>query len=251
MKTGKWLLSFLALLFIFTFSQQKVYASDLFPNSDYYVLDELNILPEELKQEIIDTNLYYETTQEKPQIVVVTTKNIDVDSEAVEIFENFKVGNSELDNGILILFAKNESTNNIRIETGYGLEGALPDSLAGNILDEKLELLKSDNVSEQVEGLSFVFNQVAQNVESEYEFNYSPTVETIVEDTNSSSGGGGFFIFFVVVFVFSTFFHSGANYSSGGSISSSRSRSSRSSSRSRSSGSRGGGGRSGGGGASR
>jgi uncharacterized protein len=48
--------------------------------------------------------------------------------------ESWKAGNKEYDNGaVLFVFVKDRK---LRIETGYGLEGALPDALARRILDD-------------------------------------------------------------------------------------------------------------------
>ncbi len=50
--------------------------------------------------------------------------------------QSWRVGRSELDNGaIFFLFVEDRA---MRIEVGYGLEGALPDALAGRILREEV-----------------------------------------------------------------------------------------------------------------
>ena len=50
--------------------------------------------------------------------------------------EAWKVGRNELDNGaILFVFVKDRA---VRIEVGYGLEGALPDALANRIIQETI-----------------------------------------------------------------------------------------------------------------
>jgi uncharacterized protein len=54
----------------------------------------------------------------------------------VRAAESWKAGRKELDNGaVLFVFVKDRK---MRIETGKGLEGALPDILAGRILDEQV-----------------------------------------------------------------------------------------------------------------
>ena len=50
--------------------------------------------------------------------------------------ESWRVGRKDWDNGaVLFVFVDDRK---MRIETGYGLEGALPDQLAGRILDEQV-----------------------------------------------------------------------------------------------------------------
>ncbi len=54
----------------------------------------------------------------------------------VRTAESWKVGRKEWDNGaVLFVFVKDRK---LRIETGYGLEGALPDALCRRILDERV-----------------------------------------------------------------------------------------------------------------
>ena len=69
------------------------------------------------------------------QIVVLTTNGIGVESIedfAVRIFETWKLGSREKNNGVLIVVAPQE--HRMRIEVGYGLEGTLTDVAAGRIV---------------------------------------------------------------------------------------------------------------------
>jgi len=105
------------------------------PTREFYVNDYANVLNTETKEYIINLNKQYEQTNEKPQVVVVTVKTLDnlsMEEYSVKLFEKFKIGNAKLDNGVLIILAPNE--RKIRIEVGYGLEGAIPDSVAGSII---------------------------------------------------------------------------------------------------------------------
>lgn len=56
-----------------------------------------------------------------------------VDSFAVELFERWGIGKKGKDNGVLLLVSTGD--RKMRIEVGYGLEGAIPDGRAGSILD--------------------------------------------------------------------------------------------------------------------
>lgn len=74
------------------------------------------------------------------EIAVVTVKNLEpygsIEEYSIELAEKWQVGQKEEDNGIIMLLAMEE--RNIRMEVGYGLEGAIPDSLAGNILENSI-----------------------------------------------------------------------------------------------------------------
>lgn len=53
---------------------------------------------------------------------------------ATKLFNTWKMWHEDRYNGILILIAPNQRV--IRIETGYGLEGAFPDAVANRVIDE-------------------------------------------------------------------------------------------------------------------
>jgi len=53
---------------------------------------------------------------------------------ANELFNKWGIGKEDKDNGLLTLYCKAE--NKIWVETGYGLEGILPDSKLGALLYE-------------------------------------------------------------------------------------------------------------------
>jgi len=69
------------------------------------------------------------------QIVFLMIKSIDgypLEMYTYETAKKNKIGTKGNDNGILFFVAKND--RKMRIEVGYGLEGALPDALASSIL---------------------------------------------------------------------------------------------------------------------
>jgi uncharacterized protein len=72
---------------------------------------------------------------------VVVTVFPDLPSPSLEDFtvrtaESWRVGRKDWDNGAVLFVFVND--RKMRIETGYGLEGALPDQLAGRILDNEV-----------------------------------------------------------------------------------------------------------------
>lgn len=73
--------------------------------------------------------------KESTQIVVLTVASLQGDSLedfAIRVADAWKIGQEGLDNGAILLIAKNE--RKIRIEVGYGLEGRLTDLMAGRII---------------------------------------------------------------------------------------------------------------------
>ena len=86
----------------------------------------------------------YIRAKSKAELVVVTVENLDgmvLEDYAHELFNIWGIGDKEKNNGVLFLVNKETTlagtSGRVRIEVGYGLEGALPDSVCGRILDEK------------------------------------------------------------------------------------------------------------------
>jgi uncharacterized protein len=73
------------------------------------------------------------------QVVVLTIPTLDdadLEATAHEIAQTWQLGRAKEDDGVLVLVALAERA--VRIEVGYGLEAALPDALAGRIIDTVL-----------------------------------------------------------------------------------------------------------------
>jgi len=67
-------------------------------------------------------------------LIVPTTEPETIEQYSIRVAEKWKLGRKGVDDGVLLLVAKNDRT--VRIEVGYGLEGALPDAIARRIIDE-------------------------------------------------------------------------------------------------------------------
>lgn len=105
-----------------------------FPKPSGYVTDSANIISNNTKTTI--HNLAYELQQKSgAQLAVVTVKSLDglsVEGYAWQLFEKWGIGEKGRDTGVLLLVAPSEKK--MRIEVGYGFEGAIPDGLAGEII---------------------------------------------------------------------------------------------------------------------
>lgn len=77
------------------------------------------------------------------QLVVVTVESLGgtpIEDYALQLFRTWGIGQRDKNNGVLLLVNKENMlagrSGRVRIEVGYGLEGAIPDGRAGRILDE-------------------------------------------------------------------------------------------------------------------
>lgn len=69
-------------------------------------------------------------------LIVASTQPETIEQYAIRVVDSWKLGRKGIDDGVLLLVAKNDHT--LRIEVGYGLEGILPDALAKRIIEETI-----------------------------------------------------------------------------------------------------------------
>jgi len=67
-------------------------------------------------------------------LIVPTTQPEEIEQYSIRVAEAWKIGRKKIDDGAILLVAKND--RKLRIEVGYGLEGALTDVTAKRIIDE-------------------------------------------------------------------------------------------------------------------
>ena len=67
-------------------------------------------------------------------LLVPTTQPEAIEQYSIRVVEAWKLGRKGVDDGVLLLIAKND--RKMRIEVGYGLEGVLPDAVAKRIISE-------------------------------------------------------------------------------------------------------------------
>lgn len=67
-------------------------------------------------------------------LIVETTQPYAIENYSIRVVDKWQLGRKNIDDGVLLLIAKHD--RKIRIDVGYGLEGALPDVTAKRIIDE-------------------------------------------------------------------------------------------------------------------
>ncbi len=89
------------------------------------------------QQAQLDTKLAAFEQQKGNQIAILilpTTQPEDIAQYSIRVVEKWKIGREKVDDGILVLVAKED--RKVRIEVGYGLEGAIPDLTAKRVINE-------------------------------------------------------------------------------------------------------------------
>jgi uncharacterized protein len=147
-----------------------------------YVMDEAGIIPPDVEERIEALSARVETSTPGAQIAVVTVASLDgrsIEEYAERVFDELGIGSKDLDNGVLLIVAVSE--REVRIEVGYGLEGAIPDPVAGRVLDE--DVIPRFRDGDMAAGIEAGHARIAGLVAAEY--------ETEVEGATAPRRGSG------------------------------------------------------------
>jgi uncharacterized protein len=122
-------------------------------------------------------------------LMITTLDGYPIEMYSYDVAEKNKIGTSENDNGLLFVVVRED--RKMRIEVGYGLEGVMPDALAGSIIrNEVAPFFREGNYYEGVvQGLS----AIVQAVQGEY------TREN--KDRNQRADDDGGFPFIYIIFL--------------------------------------------------
>lgn len=138
---------FLKLFFLlFSFS---LYAREV-PVLSGPVVDEANLLSNSTKNSLESLLYRYKSdTSNQVQILIIDSLEGDaIENFSIQVTDKWKLGDEKKDNGVLFLIAVKD--RKMRIEVGQGLEGDLPDVLAGRIIEALKPYFKSGNFDEGI-----------------------------------------------------------------------------------------------------
>ncbi len=140
-------------------------------------------------------------------IVIITVPSLegnDIAEVALKYLRDWGIGTKGKNNGVVILVSKGD--HKARIETGYGMEGVLPDILAKQIIDERMIPFFKNN--DYYAGLDNAVDAVIQAAAGEYKANPRS------QDNNVTAGK---IIPLVIFFIIIVFLFSGKGGGGGGS----------------------------------
>ncbi|WP_417912282.1 TPM domain-containing protein [Candidatus Electronema sp. TJ] len=102
------------------------------------VIDLANIIEPALEAQLVASlrELEEKTTAQMVILTVAALNGETIEAFSLHTFEQWKLGQKDKDNGLLLTVALKE--RKYRFETGYGLESVLPDSFLGSLGREKL-----------------------------------------------------------------------------------------------------------------
>lgn len=172
-----------------------LYSQPNIPTLGKYATDQTNTISDaEINQ--IDNELKKFDDKTSNQVVFLmigTLEDYPIEMYTNEVAEKNKIGTKENDNGVLFCVVKND--RKMRIEVGYGLEGALPDALASSIIRNEVApyFKKDDYYSGIVAGL----NAILSVTMGEY-----TRTDKHKEDDEGGRFPFGYLIFIILILIF-------------------------------------------------
>ncbi|WP_429090795.1 TPM domain-containing protein [Aeromonas rivipollensis] len=175
----------LPLLLLWTAALQ---AAPTFPTLSGRVVDEAALMSRKQAHQLTQQLAAFEK-RSGIQLVVVSVDSLDgetIEEYGYQLGRHWGIGQKGKNNGVLLLIAQDE--RKVRIEVGYGLEGALPDAIAANIIQTRIlpAFKRGDMVAGVVAGSQSIMKALAGE--------YQP-----VEQPKSDSDGGPWLFILVVI----------------------------------------------------
>ena len=152
--------------FFLLFLSTEVFALSIPDKPNGYVNDYAGLLSPAARQNLENTLAGFDR-QSSNQIFVAIFQSLEgqaLEDFSIKLFDRWKPGTKKNDNGVLILIFRDD--RKMRIEVGYGLEGALPDALCGQIIQN--EMAPGFRAGDFDGGLTRAVSAVMQAAKGEY-----------------------------------------------------------------------------------
>lgn len=173
------------------------------PINGSHIIDQAGII-DASTMDILERTIQVHEDSTSNQIMVLTIPKLDnetIEQYAVRAYSQYRLGTADRDNGVLLVVSMAEKK--IRIEVGYGLEGALNDAMAGRIIRNDISPeFKSGNFSK---GILSGVHSIISAIQGEY-----------VADAQEYQGGGSMGPLILVAIIFIIFIIISAIVKSGG-----------------------------------
>lgn len=159
------------------------------------VVDLAKVISPSDQQKMVQSLLLFKQ-QYGPQLqvlVIPELKDETIESFSIKVVDKWQLGSEKKDDGVLLLVAINN--RRMRIEVGQGLEGDLPDALAGRIIQQGIRpYFKNNQISAGIyTGLGLIAESLGGKLEN------MPAPSRRQSKEGSGKGFLLFLIFFIVV----------------------------------------------------
>ena len=182
------------------------FAQDVsYPAASGYVVDQSGIIDSATRSRLEGwiLELKQKTTAEVAVVTVDSTEPLSIEEYAVNLFQRFGIGQKGKDNGVLLLVAYKDQ--HMRIEVGYGLEGAITDAYSSRIINAIMAPeFKAGHFSEGIEkGTAAIVSLIAKE--------YNITLTGVPQPVYQDNQGGSIWslLFILCIFLFFIFSRGG------------------------------------------
>lgn len=168
-----------------------------------YVNDFAKVLNEDTKNYIISQGkaLDQATSAQLAVVTVQTLESQPIEDYALNIFRRWEIGDKEKNNGVLLLLSTGD--RKVKIEVGYGLEGALNDAKVGRILDDfGVPYFKEENWNS---GVREVYVNLLAEIYKEYDLEVPEEVMKEASHSELDENREAFLNIGILIFIFLLF----------------------------------------------
>lgn len=180
------------------------FSQQTYPQLHEICTDQSNIMSYEQLLDLREKLTDFET-ETSHQIAVLTIANLgneSIENYALQVFEQNRIGQADVDNGLLILFSAED--REVRIEVGYGLEPIITDGISSRLI--RNIMIPEFKEHRYFEGIDLATDEIIKIIrDSRYAEEFAYTEET---SNGTSFWGKFFFVLFIGAF-FSVFFYIG------------------------------------------
>lgn len=169
-----------------------------FPRPIGAVNDFAGVIPASFEHQIeaICHEVWEKTNTAIVDVTIETLGGYDLEEYATRLYETWGIGKKGEDKGVLILNVVQD--RKIRIETGYGVEGILPDGKVGGFIDEyMIPLMRQGDYGQAHLNVVVV---IAQVIAEDAGVELTGEIRT-VSPQNERSRGSGIGKFFSILFI--------------------------------------------------
>ncbi|MFQ2824825.1 MULTISPECIES: TPM domain-containing protein [Aeromonas] len=162
-----------------------------FPTLSGRVVDEASLMSRKQAHQLTQQLAAFEK-RSGIQLVVVSVDSLDgetIEEYGYQLGRHWGIGQKGKNNGVLLLIAQDE--RKVRIEVGYGLEGALPDAIAANIIHGRI--LPAFKRGDMVAGIMAGSQSIMKALAGEY--------QPVEQQKDETSGGPWLFILVVIAMI--------------------------------------------------
>ena len=167
------------------------------PDPPRLVVDNANLL-NEYDRDQLERKLVALDDSTSNQVVILTVPTLNdegIEDVANKTFRDWGIGNKKTNNGVLVLIAA--ADRKVWIEVGYGLEGAIPDITASDIIAN--DLIPAFKQKDYYAGINRAVDDISKAASGEYK------VKRNITSGKASSGLLKFIVIIIFVIIFMAF----------------------------------------------